>query len=810
MSRSVLRYIVLFTSASCLMATAEVHGQVIDVDPLGPREHVRDLANLIQPEDVERVNRICEALSSEGVAPVIVMTITSVKSHSETGMPFAVFSVLLFNQLRNGDAVAGRNWNRGMLLLVSRDDRKVGIELGDGWGHVQYVSAREIKDERLLPYFERNQFSQGIVAGIEALDKLARKPGMQEETRSARYGPLVRILKGLGVGIAVFALLFGLLAGRKAWTLFFGEKAMLAAARDGDEAMVEKWIKRGVDVDCSDVNWGTALYHVSRGGHVEIATFLLEHGAHPNTKTFRGDFPLFQAAQVGSVDVVELLLSHGAHVNAGTKSGGSSLIVAARRGNLDVVELLIKNGASIDAQNTHGLTALFAAVDKGWESIVSLLLDSGADVNRTSKEGITPLMRSVLVAKSLGDPEILRLLLAHGVDVNARTPRPERTTALMMAVQVEEIETVKLLLAAGADVDMKYNDEHDSIELAHRKDNLVLADLLKEHGEKGQAKPNIIDAVKQGDLDRVKEILVEKPRHVHIVTAHSRWTPLHLAAMTGNKKMVEFLLARGAKTDATNKSGQTAKEMALRGGYDDICSLLSTSAKGAKSILKAVTSGDLEVVEAILHTEPHVIRIASANSGWTPLHLAVKKGNQPMAKLLLAHGANIEAMNKDGMTPCAVAEESGHAELVALLQARWAEDGKGLGFLDAIRKGELEKVRDMLAGNRDLIHVATANLKWSPLHIAVMDGNEAMVELLLTEGAEVNAANKGGKTAVHHAAGRGNLGVLELLLMHGADITLKYNGRTPLDRAAETGHEKAAELLRNHGTTRSLSRETVS
>ena len=65
-------------------------------------------------------------------------------------------------------------WNYGMLLLVSKGDRRARIELGAGWRHDKDVQAEQIMDEQIVPRFKQGDFSGGIEAGVESLDKLAR------------------------------------------------------------------------------------------------------------------------------------------------------------------------------------------------------------------------------------------------------------------------------------------------------------------------------------------------------------------------------------------------------------------------------------------------------------------------------------------------------------------------------------------------------------------------------------------------------------------------------------------------------------
>jgi uncharacterized protein len=85
------------------------------------------------------------------------------------------FAMLLFNQWGIGHVKIGRQiLNHGILLLVSTGDRKARIELGAGWGHEKDAECRRIMDEQIVKRFKAGDFSSGILAGVESLEKLAR------------------------------------------------------------------------------------------------------------------------------------------------------------------------------------------------------------------------------------------------------------------------------------------------------------------------------------------------------------------------------------------------------------------------------------------------------------------------------------------------------------------------------------------------------------------------------------------------------------------------------------------------------------
>jgi len=117
--------------------------------------------------------------------------------------------------------------------------------------------------------------------------------------------------------------------------------------------------------------------------------------------------------------------------------------------------------------------------------------------------------------------------------------------------------------------------------------------------------------------------------------------------------------------------------------------------------------------------------------------------------------------------------------------------------------GNIEAIKQHLAVGTDVN--AKGGGGWTPLHLSVQNGKKEVSELLISEGADVNAANDNGnlglgRTPLHFAALDGPNEIIELLIAKGADVNQKdVNGETPLDWAEETNNKEIADLLRKHG-----------
>lgn len=215
----------------CLLAVTLTIGSLlqaqdanrIDLEPPGPRDFIVDKADLIGEADELKIRQLADKLLTDKAAPIVVVTIESMAAHGGSGLRIETFARLLFDQWEIGPAKLGENpWNYGMLLLVSRDDRKARIELGAGWRHDKDVAAQKIMDELIIPHFKAGDFSGGIVAGVEGLDKLARDLKLPEAVAPPR--PASHYWIGLAfVGLLIFTVVSLIRRGSSGWAwLFWG------------------------------------------------------------------------------------------------------------------------------------------------------------------------------------------------------------------------------------------------------------------------------------------------------------------------------------------------------------------------------------------------------------------------------------------------------------------------------------------------------------------------------------------------------------------------------------------------------------
>lgn len=234
--------------------------------------------------------------------------------------------------------------------------------------------------------------------------------------------------------------------------LNIGPSHLLIAESNGNRELVKTMIIAGADVDERCYDHQTLLYHYAELGDEEIVKLLIEAGADVNYSCRPGGAVgeisvLGAAAAKNHVECVKLLIAAGANLNE-----NSPLYYAAVNGSTECAKLLIDAGANVNCYDTFGLG--FSAIDEaaryGHEETLKLFIKAGASVEAGRKPG--PLYFAVLE----GHVSCVKLLIAAGADVNERF---NCDTILHVAASKGHAECVKLLIKAKAEVNAL--DNHD-------------------------------------------------------------------------------------------------------------------------------------------------------------------------------------------------------------------------------------------------------------------------------------------------------------------------------------------------------------
>jgi ankyrin repeat protein len=438
-----------------------------------------------------------------------------------------------------------------------------------------------------------------------------------------------------------------------------------------------------------------------------------------------GDVRMIEAIKARNTEAVRALIKQHVDVNAPEADGTTPLHWAARVEDAGIVRLLLRSGAHAATPNRYGSTPLELAAVNGNAEIITLLLQAGADPNTALPEGETVLM----TAARTGSPEALRVLLANGADVNAKEVWLGQN-ALMWAAAENHAEAVRVLLDGGADVN------------AH---SAALKFPRKVRGQTtlpvGSSTP-LMFAARDGAMDAAAVLAAHGARLNE--TDPDGTTALVLAIINGHFDLAAMLLDKGADPNVADAAGMAALYATV-----DMHTLPFMHGRPAPKV-----TGKLDAVELVNVLLAHgadvdqglktpTLRrhnstgIQTLGAGTTPLMRAAKSGDVPLMRILLQYGADPTLRQKDGTT-------------LLMLAA-----GFGRRFDHNADSQEFER-----ATEEDLF----AGVKFCVLEI----------------GADVNAANDVGDTALHWAGAES----IRFLAEHGARLDVKNKqGKTPLDAA---------------------------
>lgn len=568
-------------------------------------------------------------------------------------------------------------------------------------------------------------------------------------------------------------------------TAFMPVAPLADAAMRRDAATVRALVARGADVNAPQGDGMTALHWAARYNQVEVASVLLRAKANVAAATRIGGYtPLHVAAENGAGDVVALLLRAGANPNAAGSVGVTPLHLAALFGDARAVKALLDARAVVDAREPQwGQTPLMIAAAKGRLEAVKLLLAAGADhkvaakamdvmasaaIDRQSKQRRNQVLAEAREQEGAKDkagwqprPAVVQAAVKAAMDVDNQVAT---AAALDGAAQARAAEEQRLMAQGGPGLD---DDAPGYTELIGAQGGLT----------------SMLLAVREGHTPVVKA-LIEAGADLNQVSAGDKTSPLLMAAINGHYDLALELIKAGANpnlySDAgagplyavlnkewapTTRTPQPAFQLRQANTYLDVVAAL----------IKAGANPNARLKRSLWYTTYNRDNLRVDFAGATPLFRAAYATDVEAMKMLVAAGADPSvatirpaprarrgdpAASASGAMPAAPrTDPSGLPPVpdggpgVYLLHAA-AGVGYGQGF----------------AAN-DHRHVPDG---WLP---AV----KYIVEVL---GADVNARDYSGYTALHHAASRGDNEMIKYLVSKGADVTaVSRSGQTTADMA---------------------------
>ena len=308
------------------------------------------------------------------------------------------------------------------------------------------------------------------------------------------------------------------------------------------------------------------------------------------------------------------------------------------------------------------------------------------------------------------------------VDVNQRdddTGNPP----LVVAVEENQIEIVKLLLNRGADVNVKdWTSKNTALDISEQKGFKPISELLQQRGAKYSSGSSFHLAAKNGDIVSIEEMLSKK-QDINEVDAGKGWTALHYAVNYGQKHLVEYLIVKGADVNKKDFLGKNNPIDVLsnvnRGEIVKLLNKNGAKSAGGVNIHFCAETGDFEGLQSF-YDKDGKINGRDEKNGWMPLHYAVNANDVDMVEFLIHLGANVNGADFKGeIAPLDIAFKIGNVEMQSYLQAK-----------GALRK----KKHDIGGGGKDVnIYITDAVKKQIALFIEKRNREEDAIKKLEAE-----------------------------------------------------------------------------
>jgi uncharacterized protein len=269
-----------------------------------------------------------------------------------------------------------------------------------------------------------------------------------------------------------------------------GQNALFKAVAEGHIFMMDMLVKRGLSITAVDNKRNTLLVIAAYSGQTAAVEWLLQHGVGVNAAN-NTDGTALHAASASSkcnanTSVINLLLAHGADVNIRNQHGNTALGLAVFCGNIQHVRALIDGGADVNQHDSRGVPCLHMAVTRHHSTVAQLLLEHGATAVMNGVlpmecshfiDGYSCCCRGITSLMLCTDVDTMKVLLAAGADVHVTTDTGD--TCLHLAARHKlSVPLICLLIKAGADLHALNNDGKTAAQIAHDLDNILIGQIL--------------------------------------------------------------------------------------------------------------------------------------------------------------------------------------------------------------------------------------------------------------------------------------------------------------------------------------------
>lgn len=586
------------------------------------------------------------------------------------------------------------------------------------------------------------------------------------------------------------------------------------------------------DINAQDADGNTALHIASKVNEADLVTFLIIKGADTEITNNFGETPLHIAVKNDNVDCAKNLIALKANIFAKDAEDNSVIQIAlakdelwydiminqktaelrdingenivhyfVRTGDEKAIDFCIKNALPLSVKNNEGKTPVNLCFDDAENfnsiKIAAKLLQGGAECVRgdfayfeDAVRSHNPLLRftdgqtPLHIATISGHTGIVKYLLTEKSSIRLSDLLQAQdiagSTPLHEAVRYGQVEIAKLLLESGAKIDAldAVGKTPFLLIIPENKQYEMYSTLLSFNAkatEKDMFGDTVLHVATMANVStKVLQLLVSYGSPVNERNKQGI-TPLSLAIEKNNTPHVIFYAQNGADINAQDMQGNTPLGRALESPSIDMLKTLITP----KNVLSKDSDGQTPLHIAIIKDSPFeyiqylIDSGADVNArnknGDSVLYLAVKKNKKDVGDVLLSRNADIFATNTENNSPLRIAlTEGGEVQ-------DWLITSRTLNIVDG-------------SGNTPLHYAAEWNLKDA-------------LSSLIQKGANVNAVNSNGESALFSAVKADSPEIIQLLVENGiitdtrSNLTRDHLGNTPLHYAVKWNSLNAAQSI---------------
>ncbi|WP_346678183.1 ankyrin repeat domain-containing protein [uncultured Brachyspira sp.] len=535
-------------------------------------------------------------------------------------------------------------------------------------------------------------------------------------------------LIGAGLLIGIFLFVGGKSSLNKMAENYEVYDAEIYAKKYGDKIIKELVLNYGKDINQTGDEDIGGLYQAIKHNNIKAVKFFIENNANVEIATFDGTTPLVLAIEENKPKIVELLIKEGKANIYGVYAKETEkypIYCAVKNKNLNMIKILLNNNFDLKRESyilsyamensdenivkylvengadmySYEITALYQAVLNLNPKLVEYFLDKGASIEKAGGTDVygnimmaaagskfnnsndkSPVDLTLLEKSAENSAKITEMLIGKA-DKNIINDSLEGKTPLIIAVGNSYIDTAKILIENGANINAVDFEGWSALSYAVNNGDIEIAKLLLEN--KAKIKDELLIAIKSPIVEssiNIMKLLIDNKANINY-TDENGFNPLNIAIESGDMELTKFLITNGANVNSLMQDGVSLIGYAIAQNNMDLLQILIENGANvnytggdswAKTPLQTASRLGLDNVVRILLTRNADINAVDMN-GNTALHTAALNSQLSVVKLLLEKNPSLDIQNKVGNTALHLAVISGNIDIVGELVLKGAK-----------------------------------------------------------------------------------------------------------------------------------------